>query len=136
MISTTFDIIFMTALCQLPNKILVAETRILQYLVSKGYICLHKLSDYVTSLTSRLRRRYRRFCRGFVRLFPGANPGKPPSGGCRTGKKRPSKIFPIFSSGFPPRGLTTGRKCAKLQVIKGCEEDTRFGKMLQREASW
>ena len=136
MISTTFDIIFMTALCQLSNKILVAETRILQYLVSKGYICLHKLSDYVTSLTCRLRRRYRRFRRGFARLFPEANPGKLSPGGCRTGRKRPPPIFPIFSSGFPPRGLTTGRKCAKLQVIKGCEEDTRFGKMLQREAGW
>ena len=136
MISTTFDIIFTTALCQLSNKILVAETRILQYLVSKGYICLHKLSDYVTSLTCWLRWRYRRFCRGFVRLFPGANPGKPFPGGHRRGKKRTPSIFPIFSSGFPPRGLTIERKCAKLQVIKGCEEDTRFGKMLQREAGW
>mgnify|MGYP000021281012 len=136
MISTTFDIIFTTALCQLSNKILVAETRILQYLVSKGYICLHKLSDYVTSLTCWLRWRYRRFCRGFVRLFPEATPGKPPPGGHRRGKKRTPSIFPIFSSGFPPRGLTIGEKCAKLQVIKGCEEDTRFGKMLQREAGW
>ena len=129
MISTTFDIIFATALCQLQNKISVAETRFLQHLVSNGYICLHKLSDYVTSLTCRLQRRYRRFRRGFVRLFPRANPGKSFPGGCRTGRKRPTSISLIFSSGFPTRGLTTGRKCAKLQMMKGCEEDTRFGKM-------
>ena len=110
MISTTFDIIFMTALCQLSNKILVAETRILQYLVSKGYICLHKLSDYVTSLTCWLRQRYRRFCRGFVRLFPGATPGKPFPGGHRRGKKRTPSIFPIFFFRFPAAGIDNREK--------------------------
>ena len=64
-------------------------------------------------------------------VFSGASPPKIPlSAGIENGKKRPLPIFPIFSSGFPPRGLTIGEKCAKLQMIKGCEEDTRFGKML------
>ena len=63
-------------------------------------------------------------------FFRGKPPKNPPLGGNRKREKRPLPIFPIFSSGFPPRGLTIGEKCAKLQMIKGCEEDTRFGKML------
>ena len=110
MISTTFDIIFMTALCQLSNKILVAETRILQYLVSKGYICLHKLSDYVTSLTCWLRQRYRRFCRGFVRLFPEAPPGKPFPGGHRRGEEAHAVDFSDFFFRFPAAGIDNREK--------------------------
>ena len=63
-------------------------------------------------------------------FFPGQTPKNSPLGGNRKQEKRPLPIFSIFSSGFLPWGLTIGEKCAKLQMIKGCEEDTRFGKML------
>ena len=110
MISTTFDIIFMTALCQLSNKILVAETRILQYLVSKGYICLHKLSDYVTSLTCWLRQRYRRFCRGFVRLFSRGKPRKTVSGRASEGEEAHAVDFSDFFFRFPAAGIDNREK--------------------------
>ena len=54
LISTTFLHNLLVFLCKPMHKISVVFSVILRYLVVKGYICLHKQSDYVTSVFSRL----------------------------------------------------------------------------------
>lgn len=86
--SSAFYIELFYKLCKLKTKIFVVSRLILRYLVSKSYICLHKLSQYVISCKNQLPTDYAL---------------------CLVPSRAKSHIPPAFSR---CRGLTFRKKCA------------------------